>query len=159
LRSIICIEIVLIVEIGFKRIFFLIHGFLSINFITPLVAVGVGIFLFLHQDIGFGNLYLFILLSDDKRTLLLFLWFGGIGFDGGEGKCFGGLDIVGLMVGVGSISISGDRVVVIGDIDVVVGKLVVLELSSGVDLVVMVSPGLGAMVSMVLLIFFISVFR
>lgn len=63
------------------------------------------------------------------------------------------------MVGVRCVSIPRDRVVVVGHIDVVISKLVVLELSGSVDFTVIVSSNFGAMIRMVLLIFLFPVLR
>ena len=104
LWGIVCIGIVLIVVICFERILLLFYSFLEVHFFISLHKI-IG-FLFLHQYICFGNLYLLGLLGYKKRTLLLLFWFCVVSFYCSKGECFGGLYKVTLKVVVRCVSIS-----------------------------------------------------
>lgn len=157
LGGVVIADVVFVVEIILKWVLFLLHYFLDVHFLIPIITVWI--FLFLHQDIRFWNLCLFGFLSNYQGTLLLLLGSWVVGLHSGKGKCFGVLDIVILIIAIDCISVSRNGVVVVGYIDIVICKFVVLKLRGGVDFVVVVSSSLGGMFRMILFVFLVSVFR
>ena len=155
--SIVVIDEIFIIEIVLKSVLLLLYYFLDVRLLISLICVHI--LLFLHQNVCFGNLYLFGLLSNYQWTLLLLLGSGIVCLNCSKGECFGVLDVVILIIAIDRISVSRYRGVTIGYIDIVIGKFVVFKLSGRVDLVVEVYSSFIGMLRMILFVFLVPVFR
>jgi hypothetical protein len=126
------------------------------DFLVPVITVWV--FLLLHQNICFRDLYFFGFLSNYQRTLFLLLRSMIVCLYCSKGQCLCILYIVILIIAIDRVSIPRYRIVTIGYIGIVICKFVVFKLSGSIDLIVVVDFRFIGMLGMILFILLISVF-
>lgn len=139
-------------------VFFLVIGFLDEGLVDSLRHVGV--FLLLHENIGFLGIGGFLLLLDEAdlgRLLMqkrLVFGFVGVGLDVGEGEGLGSLYEIVVVGGLRCVSVYIGGVGK-GEIDVMEIGLVAVEVGGGGKIVGVVRAGFGAVVDVVLFVFLV----